>query len=326
MASPLIDTFGRVHRDLRISVTDRCDLRCSYCMPTEPQEWLDRAELLTFEEIGRVASVLVGRLGVTSIRLTGGEPTLRAELPKLVEALGSLGVDLSLTTNATTLSRTAQRFADAGLSRVNISLDTLRRDRFAELTGRDRLPQMLEGIDAAVDAGLDPVKINAVLIAGVNDDEIVDMARWAIQLGVELRFIEFMPLDGDATWDRSRVVERAAILDALSTEFDVEAQRVGSTPAEVVTLDGTHRLGVIPTVTEPFCDSCDRIRLTSDGAIKNCLFGLERFDVRSLLRSGASDDDLEEVIRGAVEAKWAGHGIAQPVFIRPPDTMHLVGG
>jgi len=324
---PLIDGFGRVHRDLRISVTDRCNFRCGYCMPAEGLQWLPRSELLTFEEIERVARLLVERHGIDSIRLTGGEPTVRADLGRLVGMLSALGVDLALTTNGATLALAASGLADAGLKRINVSLDSLRADRFAELTLRDELGRVLEGIDAALVAGLDPVKINVVVMRGVNDDELVDFARFGRDRGVVVRFIEFMPLDADEAWTLESVVGVDEIVARVGEEFPLEAIDRTSAPASRFRyLDGGGEIGVVASVTRSFCDSCDRIRLTADGQFRNCLFAMDEFDVRSLLRSEASDDEVGVLLERAVAAKWAGHGIGRVEFIRPARSMSQIGG
>ncbi len=335
--TPLVDGFGRVHRDLRISVTDRCNFRCTYCMPEEGMTWQPRDELLTFEEIERVARVLVERHGFESIRLTGGEPTVRAHLPVLVAKLAALGpsgptergtgVDLALTTNGATLAAMAHDLVDAGLRRINISIDSLRADRFEALTRRDELPRVLEGIDAAVAAGLDPVKLNVVMIRGVNDDEAVDFATFGREHGVTVRFIEFMPLDAGQGWSNDQVVSQAEIVAAIDAVYPVEAVARGSQPAERFRyLDGGGEVGVIPSVTEPFCASCDRIRLTADGQVRNCLFAVDELDVRAVLRSGGTDDDVSALLQRAVGAKWAGHAIGQVHFIRPRRSMSQIGG
>lgn len=323
----LIDRHGRVHRDLRISVTDRCNFRCTYCMPEEGMTWLDRSEVLTYEEIARVAGVFVDRFGFDSIRLTGGEPTVRAHLPVLVGKLGALDVDLALTTNGATLRGIADDLAAAGLDRVNVSCDSLRRDRFEALTRRDELPAVLEGIRAAVAAGLGPVKVNAVVMRGVNDDELVDFARFGRDEGVTVRFIEFMPLDADEQWDERRVVPRDEIVDAVHAAFPVEPVARGNQPAERYRfLDGRGEIGVIPSVTDAFCDSCDRVRLTAEGGLRNCLFALDETDLRAVLRSGGSDDDLVAAIEASVASKWAGHQIGRVHFIRPAKSMSQIGG
>ncbi len=325
--TPLVDGFGRVHRDLRISVTDRCNFRCTYCMPAEGMDWHPRDELLTFEELTRIATVCVERFGFDSIRLTGGEPTVRARLHVLVEQLAALGVDLSLTTNGSTLASTAQDLRAAGLDRLNISLDSLRPDRFEQLTRRDELPSVLSGIRAAVAAGFEPVKVNVVVVRGVNDDEIVDFARFGRDEGVTVRFIEFMPLDADNRWSHSQVVPSAEIVAAIEAAFPTEPLHRGSDPAERHRyLDGRGEIGVIGTVTEPFCASCDRVRLTADGQLRACLFSTEETDLRALLRGGGSDDDLAAALATTVAGKWAGHGISNVTFIRPNRSMSEIGG
>lgn len=323
----LRDTFGRVHRDLRISVTDRCNFRCTYCMPAEGLRWLPRSEMLTFEEIERIARVMVEHFGIASIRLTGGEPTLRANIEVLIAKLAALGVELSITTNGTMLVQQAATLREAGLHRVNVSLDSLRRDRFTELTRRDDLDRVLAGIDAAVEAGFDPVKLNVVAMRGVNDDEVVDFARFGRDHGVVVRFIEFMPLDAEQRWSRESVLSQAEILERIAEAFPVEPVERGHEPAERFRyLDGGGEVGVIPSVTRPFCESCDRVRLTSEGALRNCLFAVKEVDLREILRGGATDDDLAEAIAGEVRRKWAGHAIGQSTFVRPRKSMSQIGG
>jgi cyclic pyranopterin phosphate synthase len=323
----LVDGYGRVHRDLRISVTDRCNFRCTYCMPAEGMDWHPRDELLTFEELTRIATVCVTRFGFDSIRLTGGEPTVRAHLPVLVEQLAPLGVDLSLTTNGSTLGSMAHDLRAAGLHRINISLDSLRADRFEALTRRDELDRVLDGIRAAVDAGFQPVKVNAVVVRGVNDDEIVDFARFGRDEGVTVRFIEFMPLDADQRWSAGQVVPSAEIVAAIDAVFPTEPVRRGSDPAERHRyLDGGGEVGVIGTVTEPFCSSCDRVRLTADGQLRACLFATDETDLRALLRRGGTDDDLADALATTVAGKWAGHGISNVTFTRPTRSMSEIGG
>jgi len=324
---PLVDRFRRPLRSLRVSVTDRCNLRCTYCMPAEGMTWLDRSEVLTFEEIERVAGLLVGQFGIDAIRLTGGEPTVRAHLPVLVRKLAALPVDLSLTTNGTTLALLADDLAAAGLRRVNVSMDSLRPERYAELTRRDVLDRVLEGIDAALAAGLSPVKVNAVVVRGVNDDEVVDLAAYGRERGVTLRFIEFMPLDADGEWRRDAVVPAAEIIAAIGERWPLERVASGSEPAQRWRyLDGAGEVGVIPSVTDAFCSSCDRIRLTAEGALRSCLFAVEETDLRGPLRAGASDDDLAALVRSTVAAKWAGHGISEVTFSRPRRSMSQIGG
>lgn len=296
-------------------------------MPAEGMSWLPRSEILTFEEIRRVAAVLVGHFGIDSIRLTGGEPTMRAHLPVLIAKLAPLGADLAMTTNGATLTHHAHALAAAGLRRVNISLDSLRADRFAELTRRDELGNVLAGIDAALDAGLRPVRVNCVVMRGVNDDELVDFARFGREAGVEIRFIEFMPLDAQGDWQAASVVGRDEILGAVDAVFPLEPVARDHQPAERHRyLDGRGELGVIPSVTHPFCDSCDRIRLTAEGGLRSCLFALEETDLRGALRGGATDEELVAMIRTCVAGKWAGHQIGQVHFIRPSKSMSQIGG
>ncbi len=323
----LIDSYGRTHRDLRISVTDRCNFRCSYCMPAEGMTWLEHDDVLTFDEIVRVAGLLVDRHGIESIRLTGGEPTLRAHLPVLVAQLARLGVELAITTNGATLDRHAHALRAAGMDRINISLDTLRHDRFVELTRRDALDDVLAGIDAAVEAGFEPIKLNVVVMRGVNDDEVLDLARFGRDRHLEVRFIEFMPLDADRRWAAGAVVTQEEIVGKIDAEFSLRPVIRGSEPAEVFEyVDGGGRVGVIPSVTRPFCGSCDRIRLTADGQFRNCLFALDEIDLRTPLRAGATDDELAALVEANVAGKWAGHQIGQVHFIRPRKSMSQIGG
>ena len=328
---PLVDPYNRTVRDLRISITDRCNFRCTYCMPQEGMKWLPREEVLSYEELTRVARVCVERFGFDSIRITGGEPTVRAHLPVLIGRLAELGVDLAMTTNGATLAHQAADLARAGLRRVNVSCDSLRRDRFAAITGRDALERVLEGIDAALAAGLDPVKVNCVLVRGVNDDEIVDFARFGRDKGVEIRFIEWMPLDGGGQWDSSAVVPASEIVAAVHAAHPLvtlDGRPPGdAAPAETYTYaDGVGRVGVIASVTRQFCDTCDRIRLTAEGQLRNCLFAVRETDLRPLLRGGADDDALAAAIEAEVGRKWAGHSIGQVHFIRPARSMSQIGG
>jgi cyclic pyranopterin phosphate synthase len=328
MGAELLDGFGRVHRDLRISVTDRCNFRCTYCMPEEGMRWLPRSDLLTYEEIERIARVFVERFAFDSIRLTGGEPTVRAHLPVLVAKLAALPVDLAVTTNGATLGLVADDLAAAGLRRVNVSLDSLRRDRFCDITKRDELFRVLDGIDAAVDAGLDPVKVNCVVKRGVNDDELVDFARFGRDRGVHVRFIEFMPLDAQGAWRNDDVIGQAEIVSTIDAVYPLEpVTGRGAEPAERFRyLDGAGEIGVIPSVTNGFCDACDRVRLTAEGQLRNCLFALDEVDLRTPLRAGADDAELARLIEQNVAQKWAGHRINQPVFIRPDRSMSQIGG
>ena len=337
----LIDPYGRTVRDLRISITDRCNFRCTYCMPEEGMKWLPREEVLTYEELARVASICVGHFGVDGIRLTGGEPTMRAHLPILVQKLAVLQVpadasspragkpiDLAITTNGATLRLIAQELRNAGLARINISLDTLKKDRFFEMTRRDELEHVLDGIDAAIDAGFSSVKINAVVQRGINDDEIVDLATFGRDKGIEVRFIEFMPLDASGTWDNAQVFSQEEIVAAISKVYPLELMPArGAAPADRWRyLDGKGTVGVIPTVTKPFCGDCDRVRLTADGQFRTCLFATNEFDLRVMLRNGADDDAIAAEIQRAVGTKWAGHNIGNVTFVRPRRSMSQIGG
>ena len=337
----LIDPYGRTVRDLRISITDRCNFRCTYCMPEEGMKWLPREEVLTYEELARVASICVGHFGVDGIRLTGGEPTMRAHLPILVQKPAVLQVpadasspragkpiDLAITTNGATLRLIAQELRNAGLARINISLDTLKKDRFFEMTRRDELEHVLDGIDAAIDAGFSPVKINAVVQRGINDDEIVDLATFGRDKGIEVRFIEFMPLDASGTWENAQVFSQEEIVAAISKVYPLELMPArGAAPADRWRyLDGKGTVGVIPTVTKPFCGDCDRVRLTADGQFRTCLFATNEFDLRVMLRNGADDDAIAAEIQRAVGTKWAGHNIGNVTFVRPRRSMSQIGG
>ena len=327
----LVDTFGRVATDLRVSLTDKCNLRCSYCMPPEGLEWLPGPDLLTDDELVRLVSVAVGE-GVTEVRFTGGEPLLRRGLVSIVERVGALTPRprMSLTTNGIGLARTAQALADAGLDRVNVSLDTLDRDRFVQIARRDRLADVLKGMVAAVAAGLVPVKVNAVLTRGVNDDEAVPLLRWALGAGYLMRFIEQMPLDAQHGWTRDHMVTADEILGRLAEAFTLSpigADERGSAPAEEWLVDGgPGRVGVIGSVTRPFCGACDRVRLTADGQLRNCLFAREESDLRAALRAGATDDELAARMRASLLAKRPGHGIDDPGFLQPARPMSAIGG
>jgi cyclic pyranopterin phosphate synthase len=330
MFRPLVDSFGRRVADLRVSITDRCNFRCTYCMPEDGLPWLPREDLLTYEELARIAALGVHRYGFESIRITGGEPLVRAKVARLVELLAPLAADLSITTNGALLPELAAELVAAGLHRVNVSLDSLRPEVFEALTRRDELARVIRGIDAAIEAGLAPVKINCVVIRGVNDDEVVDLAAFGRDRGVGVRFIEFMPLDADGTWAREQVVSATEILDRIDRVFPLERSLVGAThvePAEVVRYaDGQGDVGVIASVTQPFCANCDRVRLTAEGRFRTCLFAVEETDLRALIRSGASDDELAAAIEVAVAGKWAGHGIGQVNFVRPARSMSQIGG
>ncbi|MEU1601369.1 GTP 3',8-cyclase MoaA [Streptomyces sp. NPDC005708] len=328
--APLVDRFGRTHTDLRVSLTDRCNLRCTYCMPAEGLNWMPRAEALTDDEVVRVVRVGTQRLGITQVRLTGGEPLLRRGLPGLVARLSALdpAPKLSITTNGIGLARSATVLREAGLSRVNVSLDTLRPERFAAITRRDRIADVLEGLRAAQAAGLAPVKINAVPVRGVNDDEIVDLTEFAAEHGYHMRFIESMPLDAQGAWDRDGMVTAEEILDRLGERFDlVPVGRQDNAPAEEWRIAGTQAVvGVIASVTRPFCGSCDRVRLTADGQLRNCLFATHESDLRALLRGGADDAALEAAWRTSIAGKGPGHAINSPEFRRPQRPMSAIGG
>ena len=327
---PLADTFGRVATDLRISLTDRCNLRCTYCMPAEGLPWIPAPELLTDDELLRLVRIAVTRLGIDQVRLTGGEPTLRPGLSGLIERMAALEPrpEISLTTNGLSLHRLAPMLAAAGLDRVNVSLDTLRPERFEQLTRRDRLSDVLRGLEAAAEAGLTPVKVNAVLMRGVNDDEAADLLEFALAAGYELRFIEQMPLDPQHGWDRSKMVTADEIRAGILGRHTLEAEPGrGSAPAETFVVDGgPHRVGIIASVTAPFCASCDRVRLTADGQVRDCLFARTESDLRTPLRSGASDDEIAARWVIAMRGKKAGHGINDPSFLQPPRPMSAIGG
>lgn len=333
----LVDRFGRVHRDLRISLTDRCSLRCTYCMPEQGVEWLAKSSILTTDEIVRVAEVLAS-LGIVEVRLTGGEPLLRRDIVDVVRRISAIeGVsgplEVSMTTNGLKLPELADPLRDAGLTRVNISIDTLRPDRFAELTRRDRLDDVLDGIRAARRAGFSPLKLNAVPMRGVNDDELVDLVQFAIDNGAQMRFIEQMPLDAGHTWSRTEMVAADEILDRLTRRFTLTpiGER-GSSPAQDYLVDGgPTTVGLIASVSAPFCGACDRVRLTADGQLRNCLFAREESDLLPLLRGShgrgpADDDALADLLRRSIAGKRAGHGIDDPGFLQPQRPMSAIGG
>ncbi|MEV4254042.1 GTP 3',8-cyclase MoaA [Spirillospora sp. NPDC049652] len=328
----LVDSFGRTATDLRVSLTDRCNLRCTYCMPAEGLEWLPKPEMLTDDEVVRLVRIGVERLGVTEVRYTGGEPLLRRGLPELVRRTVELSPrpQVSLTTNAIGLARLAGPLAAAGLDRVNVSLDTLDRETFRTLSHRDRLPDVLAGLEAARAAGLLPVKINAVLMRGVNDHEAVPLLRWCLDQGFRLRFIEQMPLDAQHGWSRENMITADEILARLGAAFALapaDAAERGSAPAELFLVDGgPATVGVIGSVTRPFCGACDRVRLTADGQVRNCLFATEESNLRDAMRAGASDDELADRWRAAVARKRAGHGIDDPSFLQPVRPMSAIGG
>jgi cyclic pyranopterin phosphate synthase len=326
---PLVDRYGRVHDDLRVSVTDRCNLRCVYCMPDEGMTFLPRSQLLTYEEIARVASV-AHELGVTSIRLTGGEPLVRKDLTSLVSLLTSIGFeDLSLTTNGMQLAKMAPALAAAGLKRVNVSCDSLRAERFESIRRRGDLATVLASMDAAEAAGLLPLKVNVVLLRGKNDDEVLDFAAFARATGRIVRFIEFMPLDAQGQWDRSSLVAGREVFERVSEVWPLEAVTIpgDSAPAERFRFaDGQGEIGLVSSVTQPFCANCNRLRLTADGAFRNCLFSDDERSVRDVLRAGGDDEEIARLLRQAVWAKFPGHAINEPGFLRPARSMSMIGG
>ena len=347
---PLIDTFGRLHNNLRISVTDRCNIRCFYCMPAEDVQFMDKTELLTFEEIERFVRVAVP-LGIDKLRLTGGEPLVRRELHKLVGMLAAIpGVkDIGLTTNGIFLAEQAADLYEAGLRRINVSLDALTPEMFKKFTRRDGFEKVIEGIQAAQRVGFDPVKINAVSVRGMTEDEIVPFGHFARETGAEVRFIEYMPLDADNAWERGKVLFAHEIIEKLSAELmplipvrEHQASREplthaqpmppreqtahGGPASDFVFEDGIGRIGFIASISQPFCMSCNRIRITADGKLRNCLFSLEETDVRSLLRGEATDDQIVAAIRSSVAAKKEGHEINTARFIQPARPMYSIGG
>ena len=332
---PLTDSFGRVADDLRVSVTDRCNLRCTYCMPAEGMDWLPKQQILTYEEMTRLVDILVQH-GVSTVRITGGEPLVRRDLPILVSELRAVGevrgtaLDLSVTTNGVLLAGMAGDLAEAGLDRVNVSCDSLQRHRYKEMTRRDALDATLAGLRASDEAGLTPVKLNVVVIRGTNDDELADFAELARAGGYEVRFIEYMPLDEQGAWKREDVMPSDEVLERIGARYPLTDARDEPGPEPATTYrfaDGAPgAIGVIPSVTAPFCSSCNRLRLTADGALRTCLFALDETDLKTPLRDGASDDDLSALIVEAVANKWAGHRINQPDFQRPGRSMSLIGG
>lgn len=330
---PLVDRFGRVHTDLRISLTDRCSLRCTYCMPAQGVEWLPNASILTAAEIERIAAVCAAA-GMTTFRLTGGEPLVRGDVVDVVRRLAALRgpsgerVEVAMTTNGIRLDALHDDLVEAGLDRLNISLDTLRPERFAALTRRDRLADVLRGIEAAARGPLRPLKLNAVAMRGVNDDELVDLVELATGLGAQMRFIEQMPLDAGHTWDRARMVTREEILEALATRWTLTpVPGRGHAPAERFLLDGgPATVGVIAAVTAPFCAGCDRLRLTADGQLRNCLFAKDELDLAAVLRGGGDDAAIDARLRASVATKLPGHGINDPGFLQPARGMNAIGG
>ncbi|MEV1292381.1 GTP 3',8-cyclase MoaA [Pseudonocardia sp. NPDC049635] len=342
----LVDGFGRVATDLRISLTDRCNLRCTYCMPAEGLDWMPREEQLTDDELNRLIAVAVHELGIEELRFTGGEPMLRKGLENVLSAASALRPrpDISLTTNGIGLARRAGALAAAGVNRLNVSMDTLRPDRFAEITRRDRLQDVLDGLAAAHAAGLRPVKINTVLLRGINDDEAADLLEFALEHGYQLRFIEQMPLDAQHGWRRSEMITAEEILDRLEQRFVLResGEDRGGAPAEkfevLARRDGAPlrtpgapgaappTVGVIASVTRPFCGACDRTRLTADGQVRTCLFATGETDLRAMLRSGATDAEIADTWRDAMWGKKAGHGIDDPGFLQPARPMSSIGG
>lgn len=330
----LVDAFGRVATDLRVSVTDRCNLRCTYCMPPEGLDWIPGDELLSAAELVRVVRLAVDQ-GVQEVRFTGGEPLVRPDLEEIIAGVAALPdpPSLSLTTNGIGLTTRAQPLRDAGLTRINVSLDTLDAERFHTLTRRNRISDVLAGIAAAQQAGLAPIKINTVLMRGINDDEVLSLVEWALQNGLTLRFIEQMPLDAHKAWSRTEMVEAVEILSQLEAAYTLQptGSPRGSEPAEtwsVLAADGSVRgtVGVIGSVTRPFCSSCDRVRLTSDGQLRNCLFSQGETDLRGPLRGGATDDEVVAFMQQCLATKRPGHGIDDPTFLQPPRPMSAIGG
>jgi cyclic pyranopterin phosphate synthase len=326
---PLYDNYGRAHDDLRISVTDRCNFRCFYCMPEEGMTFLPHDEILTYEEIFRVVRITT-ELGFTSYHLTGGEPLVRKDLDVLVRGMLDIqpGMDLALTTNGVFLPRMAQRLFDAGLRRINISLDTLDETKFLLMTRRNQLNEVMEGIEAAAAAGFSPIKINAVALKNLTEEELPRFGAWARETGYIVRFIEYMPLDADQAWNPEKVLSAEEILKGLSSEGELEL--VSGNPSDPATRyrykDGRGEIGVIASVTRPFCESCNRIRLTAEGEIRTCLFSTVEHDIRALLRGGESDDAIKTWLAGVVRTKTPGHLIGQKEFVQPKRTMSAIGG
>ena len=330
--SGLVDRFGRVHRDLRVSLTDKCSLRCTYCMPAEGVPWIPKQSVLTPDEIERIVRVAAAE-GIETVRLTGGEPLISPNLVEIVRRIAAIEgpngpVEVAMTTNGIRLPDFIPGLEEAGLARLNISIDTLDPDRFAELTRRDRLIDVLAGIEAARRSKLRPLKLNAVVMRGVNEDEVVDLVEFAIEHDAQMRFIEHMPLDIGHTWDREEMVSREEIMAALGKRFRLEPLGGrGGAPAEVFGIDGgPFTVGVIASVSAPFCAACDRLRLTADGQLRNCLFAREELDLKGALRSGASDEGIRDILRAGVAAKRAGHGIDSPDFTQPDRGMNAIGG
>jgi cyclic pyranopterin phosphate synthase len=330
-ANGLADSYGRVATDLRVSLTDRCNLRCSYCMPAEGLEWLPTEETLTDDEVVRLVRIGVEHLGIREVRFTGGEPLLRRGLPDIIARSKALSPapEVSLTTNALGLSRTAETLAAAGLDRVNVSLDTIRRDVFLEITRRDRLDDVLAGLEAAHRAGLGPVKVNAVLLRGINDQYAPELLRFCLERDYQLRIIEQMPLDAQHNWSRAGMITAAEIFASLEKEFTLtpDPEHRGSAPAETFLVDGgPAKVGVIASVTRPFCGDCDRVRLTADGQVRNCLFAREESDLRAALRGDSADAQIADQWRLAMMTKRPGHGIDDESFLQPTRPMSAIGG
>ncbi|HTS48676.1 MAG TPA: GTP 3',8-cyclase MoaA [Bryobacteraceae bacterium] len=331
MNGPLIDTFARIHDNLRISVTDRCNIRCFYCMPEDNVNYVAREEILSFEEIERFARV-ASSLGVTKLRITGGEPLVRKDLDVLIRKLAALpGInDLALTTNGVLLARHAEALYEAGLRRLNVHLDTLDRERFLRITRRDDLPKVLDGLETARRIGFGPIKINAVAVKNLVEPDIVPLVRFGRERGYEVRFIEFMPLDAQGLWSRKDVLSASEIIETLSREIGPLVEIPDRDPRAPATeyrfADGVGRVGLVASVTRPFCLNCNRIRLTSDGKLRYCLFAIEETDVKGLLRSGAPDEEIAATIRATVQKKWIGHEINSTKFVAPPRPMYAIGG
>lgn len=329
--APLVDTFGRLHDNLRISVTDRCNIRCYYCMPEEGVKYEPHGHILTYEEIERFVRI-AATLGVRKLRITGGEPLVRKGLPSLIAKLTAIpGIeDIAMTTNGVVLAQHAQALYDAGLRRLNIHLDTLDRERFKQITRRDDLPKVLEGIDAAQKIGFGPIKINVVAVKNLIEPDIVPMARFGRERGIEIRYIEFMPLDSQGIWDRDRVLRMDTMIGMLSREIGPLEEIPDADPRAPATefrfKDGIGNVGFIASVSKPFCLNCNRVRLTSDGKLRYCLFAVEETDVRGLLRGGGSDADIVAAIRENVRQKWLGHQINTQQFVPPPRPMYSIGG
>jgi cyclic pyranopterin phosphate synthase len=330
-AEPLVDGFGRVHTDLRISVTDRCNIRCFYCMPAENVRFKPRSEILTFEELERFVRV-VARLGVTKLRLTGGEPLVRQHLHRLVSRLAAVpGIkDIALTTNGILLAEQAADLKAAGLRRLNVSLDALNKDRFKQITRREGLDRVLAGIFAAQQVGFKKIKLNAVAIRGLTEEEVLPLGRFAREHGLELRFIEYMPLDADGNWNNEQVLTGEEIREILEDGIGELAPLPVDDPSQPATdyryLDGQGTVGFINPVTQPFCHRCNRLRLTAEGMVRNCLFSIDEWDARAVLRGGGSDSDLADLVRASIGAKRAGHGINSDSFVRPERAMFQIGG